>query len=275
MFDRGSTHLRPRVSYRAPGRPSPPFGEGDAESESAFVSTPSPLPRAPPKPDGRQWLQLGEVCDRSLRGTTLAWCVVVRLAREVRRGSSESVRTPLPRLPPALDRDPPRPQQRTSHSRGRNTRAGASSSARSSDSWIGVARRRSTSSSSSSSSSSHSASRPPSSRTSLPCSLLVSTQRIEVWETDDLGRCLVVGGVLRFAERDESAQHEMFAHVPLFAHKDPKDVRALRESGRACLCAEGCATWSVGMTGPSLSVAFGRRRSRSSGAGWAASCGRR
>lgn len=49
-------------------------------------------------------------------------------------------------------------------------------------------------------------------------------QRIDVFEAEDFGTVLALGGVTNVTDRDESAYHEMLAHVPLFAHPNPRRV---------------------------------------------------
>jgi spermidine synthase len=49
-------------------------------------------------------------------------------------------------------------------------------------------------------------------------------QRIEVYDTKPFGRMLVLDGVIMCTEYDEHAYHEMIAHVPLCAHKNPENV---------------------------------------------------
>ncbi|MSP90211.1 MAG: polyamine aminopropyltransferase [Myxococcales bacterium] len=49
-------------------------------------------------------------------------------------------------------------------------------------------------------------------------------QKIEVFEADDWGTVLALGGVTNVTDRDESAYHEMLAHVPLLAHPHPRRV---------------------------------------------------
>jgi len=51
-----------------------------------------------------------------------------------------------------------------------------------------------------------------------------SFQKIEVVESLDFGRMLVLDGVINFTERDEFVYHEMLVHVPLFSHPDPSAV---------------------------------------------------
>lgn len=49
-------------------------------------------------------------------------------------------------------------------------------------------------------------------------------QKIEVFETEDFGTVLALGGVTNVTDRDESGYHEMLTHVPLLAHPNPKRV---------------------------------------------------
>ncbi|KXK35842.1 MAG: polyamine aminopropyltransferase [Candidatus Omnitrophica bacterium] len=49
-------------------------------------------------------------------------------------------------------------------------------------------------------------------------------QFIEVYDTEDLGRMLVLDGVIQLTEFDEFSYHEMFVHVPMMSHPDPKSV---------------------------------------------------
>jgi len=51
-----------------------------------------------------------------------------------------------------------------------------------------------------------------------------SFQKIEVVESLDFGRMLVLDGVINLTERDEFVYHEMLAHVPLFSHPDPLKI---------------------------------------------------
>lgn len=49
-------------------------------------------------------------------------------------------------------------------------------------------------------------------------------QKIDVYQTTNLGRMLVIDEIVMCTEFDEMAYHEMIVHVPLFAHKNPKRV---------------------------------------------------
>jgi len=49
-------------------------------------------------------------------------------------------------------------------------------------------------------------------------------QQIDVLETDQFGRILVLDGAINVGEKDEFIYHEMLTHVPLFVHADPKTL---------------------------------------------------
>lgn len=49
-------------------------------------------------------------------------------------------------------------------------------------------------------------------------------QRIDIFETTDLGRVFALDGTIMLNERWEFTYHEMIAHVPMFSHTNPKDV---------------------------------------------------
>jgi spermidine synthase len=49
-------------------------------------------------------------------------------------------------------------------------------------------------------------------------------QRIDVIETEEFGKALVLYGSLMVAERDTGAYNEMISHVPLFVHPRPEEV---------------------------------------------------
>lgn len=49
-------------------------------------------------------------------------------------------------------------------------------------------------------------------------------QDILVFESENHGNVLVLDGVIQVTERDEHAYQEMIAHLPLFAHPNPKKV---------------------------------------------------
>lgn len=49
-------------------------------------------------------------------------------------------------------------------------------------------------------------------------------QEIVIMETDKLGKILVIDGITMLTEFDETAYHEMIAHVPLLVHPKPSKV---------------------------------------------------
>ncbi len=49
-------------------------------------------------------------------------------------------------------------------------------------------------------------------------------QRIDVIETEEFGRALVLYGSIMITEKDEFVYHEMIAHVPLSVHAEPSHV---------------------------------------------------
>jgi spermidine synthase len=57
-------------------------------------------------------------------------------------------------------------------------------------------------------------------------------QRIDVLESKDYGRLLVLYGSLMAADKDNNAYNEMITHIPLFSHPNPK--RALIIGGGDC-----------------------------------------
>ncbi len=59
---------------------------------------------------------------------------------------------------------------------------------------------------------------------SRPQTVPSAYQRIEVVETELLGRALVLDGAIQTTERDEFIYHEMVALVPLMAHPNPARV---------------------------------------------------
>ena len=49
-------------------------------------------------------------------------------------------------------------------------------------------------------------------------------QKIEVLDSYDFGRMLVLDNVINVTERDEFIYHEMIAHVPMSTHPEPNDI---------------------------------------------------
>jgi len=60
-------------------------------------------------------------------------------------------------------------------------------------------------------------------------------QRIDVLDTKDFGKMLVLYGSLMVCDRDNNAYNEMLAHVPLFVHPDPEDVLIIGGGDCGCL----------------------------------------
>ena len=49
-------------------------------------------------------------------------------------------------------------------------------------------------------------------------------QTLDVVEAGQLGRLLLLDGSIQLSEYDETAYHEMLAHVPLLTHPNPRRV---------------------------------------------------
>ena len=49
-------------------------------------------------------------------------------------------------------------------------------------------------------------------------------QRIDIFESLDFGRCLILDGSLMFSEKDEFVYHEMIVHTPMAVHPNIKNV---------------------------------------------------
>lgn len=49
-------------------------------------------------------------------------------------------------------------------------------------------------------------------------------QQIDIFETEDCGRMLVLDGFVQATEFDEFAYQEMLTHIPMFSHPDPRNV---------------------------------------------------
>lgn len=49
-------------------------------------------------------------------------------------------------------------------------------------------------------------------------------QKIELYDTYDYGKILVLDGILQTSEKDEFVYHEMLCQVPMFLHKNPQKV---------------------------------------------------
>lgn len=49
-------------------------------------------------------------------------------------------------------------------------------------------------------------------------------QDIEILNTEQFGKLLLLDGLVMLTEKDEFIYHEMIAHIPLFSHPNPKNV---------------------------------------------------
>jgi spermidine synthase len=56
------------------------------------------------------------------------------------------------------------------------------------------------------------------------CSVESRYQRIDVFESPDLGRFLTLDGYMMLTEKDEFIYHEMITHVPMSVHPNPKNI---------------------------------------------------
>ncbi len=60
-------------------------------------------------------------------------------------------------------------------------------------------------------------------------------QRIDVIETEEFGKALVLYGSLMVAEGDTNAYNEMISHVPLFVHSNPAEVLVIGGGDGGCV----------------------------------------
>jgi spermidine synthase len=70
-----------------------------------------------------------------------------------------------------------------------------------------------------------------------PVSIQSAYQRIELHETNAMGRMLSLDGAFMLSERDEFIYHECMVHVPALAHADPKRALVLG-GGDGCTARE-------------------------------------
>ena len=49
-------------------------------------------------------------------------------------------------------------------------------------------------------------------------------QRVQILDTEQFGKALILDGVVQTTEKDEFIYHEMMTHAPLFSHPNPKRV---------------------------------------------------
>lgn len=70
-------------------------------------------------------------------------------------------------------------------------------------------------------------------------------QQIDIYQTRNHGKMLVLDGIIQLTEFDEFAYQEMLAHVPLFAHPHPENVLVIGGGDGGILrevCRHGCVT---------------------------------
>ncbi len=70
-------------------------------------------------------------------------------------------------------------------------------------------------------------------------------QQIDVYQTRNHGKMLVLDGIIQLTEFDEFAYQEMLAHIPIFAHPHPKRVLVIGGGDGGILrevCRHGCVT---------------------------------
>lgn len=60
-------------------------------------------------------------------------------------------------------------------------------------------------------------------------------QKIDVFETPEFGKVLVLDGVVQCTELDEYIYHEMLVHVPMFSHPEPRRVLIIGGGDGGCL----------------------------------------
>ena len=60
-------------------------------------------------------------------------------------------------------------------------------------------------------------------------------QDIQIFDTEDYGRMLVLDGAIQTTDRDEFIYHEMIVHVPLCAHPKPKQVLIVGGGDGGCV----------------------------------------
>lgn len=56
------------------------------------------------------------------------------------------------------------------------------------------------------------------------CDRRSAYQHVQAFESSTYGKVLILDGVIQLTERDEFAYQEMIAHIPMYAHDDPKSV---------------------------------------------------
>ena len=49
-------------------------------------------------------------------------------------------------------------------------------------------------------------------------------QKVDIFDTESMGRVLTLDGLMMTTERDEFYYHEMISHIPMMNHKNPESV---------------------------------------------------
>ncbi|MDI3498941.1 spermidine synthase [Archaeoglobus sp.] len=52
-------------------------------------------------------------------------------------------------------------------------------------------------------------------------------QKVEIYETESMGKMLVIDGKIQLTELDEPFYHEMLVHVPMLSHENPRKVAVI------------------------------------------------
>lgn len=59
-------------------------------------------------------------------------------------------------------------------------------------------------------------------------------QRIDIFESKEFGRMMVLDGYVMLTEKDEFIYHEMIVHVPMVVHPNPKRVLIIGGGDGGC-----------------------------------------
>tara|TARA_Y100000590_G_scaffold466009_1_gene639996 strand:- start:389 stop:1273 length:885 start_codon:yes stop_codon:yes gene_type:complete len=60
-------------------------------------------------------------------------------------------------------------------------------------------------------------------------------QEIQIVETEEYGKMLILDGAVQTTERDEFIYHEMLVHVPMFSHPEPKNILVIGGGDGGCV----------------------------------------
>ena len=60
-------------------------------------------------------------------------------------------------------------------------------------------------------------------------------QEIQILETEEYGRMLILDGAVQTTERDEFIYHEMLVHVPMLSHPDPRKILVIGGGDGGCV----------------------------------------